>query len=339
MSDFRDILLQLCRRHDLSEEQSRYAFDHLMSGTATEAQIGGFLVGLAAKGSTVDELVGAATVMRSRVVPIPTAPNDVILDTCGTGGDVKGTFNISTAAAIVAAAAGVKVVKHGNRSASGKTGSADVLEALGVKLDSTAAVQSACLKELNLCFAFARGHHPAMKHVAAARASLGIPTLFNVLGPLTNPAGAKHQLIGVFAPELTDRLARVLQRLGSARAWVVYAEDGLDEISTTCPTHVSELRDGKVNSRVIEAADLGLPRASIDDLKVGSVTEAAAAIRGIVDGRRGPMRDIALLNAAAAIVIAGAADDLSAGLSLAANAVDSDRARAVLETLATVTSA
>jgi anthranilate phosphoribosyltransferase len=338
MSDFRDILLQICRRHDLSEEQSRFAFDHLMSGTATDAQIGGFLVGLAAKGSTVDELVGAATVMRSRVVPIVTASEDILLDTCGTGGDVKGTFNISTAAAIVAAAAGVKVVKHGNRSASGKTGSADVLEALGVKLDSTAEVQSTCLKELNLCFAFARGHHPAMKHVAAARASLGIPTLFNLLGPLTNPAGARHQLIGVFAAELTDRLARVLQRLGSTRAWVVHAEDGLDEISTTGPTHISELRDGTVSSRVIDAADLGLPRASIDDLKVDGVREAAAAIRGIVDGKPGPMRDIALLNAAAAIVIAGGAGDLPDGLKHAAAAVDSGKAKMVLQQLAATTS-
>jgi anthranilate phosphoribosyltransferase len=335
---FPDILLCLCRKTDLSEEQSRFAFSLLMTGTATDAQIGGFLVGLAAKGSTVDELVGAASVMRDHVVPVPTDPNDVILDTCGTGGDVKGTFNISTAAAIVAAAAGVKVVKHGNRSASGKTGSADVLEALGVRLDTTPEIQARCLKEVNLCFAFARGHHPAMKHVAAARASLGIPTLFNLLGPLTNPAGAKHQLLGVFAPELTEKLACVLHRLGSVRAWVVHAEDGLDEISTTCPTRVSELRDGRVTSWTLDPTQLGLPRGSIDDLRVHGVEAAADAIRQIVAGRPGPMRDITLLNAAAAMVVAGLAPDLPQALNAAARAIDSGRAAQVVNGLSELSS-
>jgi anthranilate phosphoribosyltransferase len=339
LTPFRDILLQLCRREDLSAEQSRFAFTHLMSGTATDAQIGGFLVGLAAKGSTVDELVGAASVMRDHVVPVPTDPGDSVLDTCGTGGDVKGTFNISTAAAIVAAAAGVKVVKHGNRSASGKTGSADVLEALGVRLDTTPEVQTRCLQEVNLCFAFARGHHPAMKHVAAARASLGIPTLFNLLGPLTNPAGAKHQLLGVFAPELTEKLALVLQRLGSVRAWVVHAEDGLDEISTTCATRVSELHDGRVTTWTLDPEHLGLPRGSIDDLRVDGVEAAADAIRQIVAGRPGPMRDITLLNAAAAIVISGCSATLKNGLDRAAGAVDSGRVRATIQKLIEISSA
>src|SRR3954464_15551586 len=229
----RDILLKLCRREDLTREEAQQAFTHIMSGDATEAQIGGLLVGLAAKGTTVDELVGAATVMREKAVAIECDSSaGVIIDTCGTGGDVRGTFNISTAAAIIVAAAGVRVVKHGNRSASSKSGSADVLERMGVKLDLGPAELKRCLDAANICFAFARYHHPAMKFVAAARTSLGVPTIFNMLGPLTNPARAKHQLLGGFAPELTDRFATVLRELGSERAWVVHADDGLDEVST-----------------------------------------------------------------------------------------------------------
>src|SRR3954464_14241417 len=231
-SPLRDILLKLCRREDLTRDEARAGFNHIMSGDATDAQIGGLLVGLAAKGTTVEELVGAATVMREKVLPIGCNREEIIIDTCGTGGDVRGTFNISTAAALIVAAAGVKVVKHGNRSASSKSGSADVLEKLGVKLELTGAQLRRCLDEAGFCFAFARAHHPAMKFVAAARSALGIPTIFNLLGPLTNPAKAKHQLLGVFAPELTDKLANVLRELGSHRAWVVHAEDGLDELST-----------------------------------------------------------------------------------------------------------
>src|SRR3954466_587454 len=247
-----EILLKLCRREDLTRSEAREAFMHIMSGLASDAQIGGLLVGLAAKGSTVEELVGAATVMREKALSIPCSEGDVIIDTCGTGGDQRGTFNISTAAAIIVAAAGVKVAKHGNRSASSKSGSADVLEKLGVKLELSPDQLTRCLKEANICFAFARYHHPAMKHVAAARTALGIPTIFNLLGPLTNPGRARHQLLGVFAPELTDRIATVLQGLGSIRAWVVNAMDGLDEISTLGPTRVSELRDGEVHTRMID---------------------------------------------------------------------------------------
>src|SRR5688572_12809845 len=217
-SPLRDTILKLCRREDLTRAEAREAFDHIMSGQATEAQIGGLLIGLAAKGTTVEELVGAATVMREKAIPIPCEDNSgVIIDTCGTGGDVRGTFNISTAAAIIVAAAGVRVVKHGNRSASSNSGSADVLEALGVKLDLAPDQLKRCLDAAGICFAFARFHHPAMKFVVGARTSLAIPTIFNVLGPLTNPARARHQLLGVFAPELTDRLAAVLHALGSER--------------------------------------------------------------------------------------------------------------------------
>src|SRR3989440_5339763 len=255
-----EILLKLCRREDLTRSESREAFMHIMSGLASDAQIGGLLVGLAAKGTTVEELVGAALVMREKVVPVGCDPAcGVVLDTCGTGGDVRGTFNISTAAALVVAAAGVKVVKHGNRSASSKSGSADVLEKLGLKLEVSHALLEGCLAEANICFAFARYHHPAMKFVGAARTSLGIPTIFNLLGPLTNPAKARHQLLGVFAPEPTDRLATVLRELGSERAWVVHADDGLDELSTIGPTRVSELKNGQLNTWHLDPKQLGLP--------------------------------------------------------------------------------
>jgi anthranilate phosphoribosyltransferase len=326
----RDILLKLCRREDLTRDEATAAFEHVMSGEATDAQIGGLLVGLAAKGSTVDELVGAATVMRGRAVRVAVPAGATVLDTCGTGGDVKGTFNISTAAALIAAAAGATVVKHGNRSASSKSGSADVLEALGVNLDGPPA---ACLAAANICFAFARSHHPAMRHVAAARSSLGIPTLFNVLGPLTNPAGARHQLLGVFAPELTERMAAVLRELGSARAWVVHADDGLDEISTMGPTRVTELRDVHVATWRLDPAELGIGYAPLAALQVDGVPAAAAAIRSVLAGDRGPMRDIALLNAAAALVVAGRADDLADGLVMAAAAVDRGDAGRTLDRL------
>lgn len=329
----RDILLKLCRREDLTRDEARAAFMHIMSGEATEAQIGGLLVGLAAKGSTVDELVGAATVMREKVIGVSSESGDVILDTCGTGGDVKGTFNISTTAAIIAAAAGVKVVKHGNRSASGRSGSADVLERLGLKLEMSADRLSRSLAEINICFAFARSHHPAMHYVAAARSSLAIPTLFNVLGPLTNPAKAKHQLLGVFAPELTDRLAAVLAELGSACAWVVHADDGLDEISTMGPTRISELKNGHIQTWKLDPKDLGLAYARLSDLQVNNVDEAADVITRVVAGEKGPQRDIALLNAAAALLIAGKVADLPHGLQLAAAAIDNGAARLVLQRL------
>jgi len=329
----RDILLKLCRREDLTRDEATAAFEHIMSGEATEAQIGGLLVGLAAKGSAVDELIGAAAVMRARSVRVATPPGIAVLDTCGTGGDVKGTFNISTAAALIAAAAGVTVVKHGNRSASSKSGSADVLEHLGVNLEGPPGGAERCLAAANICFAFARSHHPAMRHVAAARSSLGIPTLFNVLGPLTNPAGARHQLLGVFAPELTEKMAAVLRELGSERAWVVHADDGLDEISTMGPTRVTELRDGHIRTWRLDPADVGLPIARLADLQVDSVAAAAGAIRSVLAGERGPRRDIALLNAAAALVVAGRASALTDGLSMAAGAVDDGRARRTLEQL------
>jgi len=333
-AQLKDILLKLCAREDLTRSEARKAFEHIMSGEATDAQIGGLLVGLAAKGTTVEELAGAATVMREKALGIGCEVDGVVLDTCGTGGDVRGTFNISTAAAIVAAAAGVKVVKHGNRSASGRSGSADVLEALGVQLELTPQQLSRCLNEANMCFAFARAHHPAMKFVAAARTSLGIPTIFNLLGPLTNPARARHQLLGVFAPELTSRLATVLRELGSERAWVVHADDGLDELSTLGPTRVSELKDGEVSSFTVDPQEVGLPYARLSDLQIDTADESANAIRLMVQGAPGPIRDISVLNAAAALVVAAKAQDLREAILLAEDAIDSGRAEHTLDALA-----
>jgi anthranilate phosphoribosyltransferase len=329
----REILLKLCRREELTRDESRQAFAHVLSGEATDAQIGGLLVGLAAKGTTVEELVGAVTVLREKSIPVVCDGEGVIIDTCGTGGDVRGTFNISTAAAIIVAAAGVRVVKHGNRSASSKSGSADVLEKLGVKLDLPPDRLSTCLREANICFAFARNHNPAMKHVASARTSLGIPTVFNLLGPLTNPARARHQLLGVFAAELTDRLASVLRELGSERAWVVHAEDGLDELSTLGPTRISELKDGHVHTWILDPRTLGLDYARLSDLTVNTVDQAAIALRSVLAGEPGPMRDIAALNASAALVVAGAAPDLSTGLKLATNALTTGAAAKTLDSL------
>ncbi len=329
----RETLLKLCRREDLTREEARAAFEHVMSGEAGEAQIGGLLVGLAAKGTTVDELVGAATVMREKAVGVGCEVDGVVLDTCGTGGDVRGTFNISTAAALIAAACGVKVVKHGNRSASGKSGSADVLERLGVRLELSAAQLRKCLDEANICFAFARSHHPAMRFVAAARSSLGIPTIFNLLGPLTNPAQARHQLLGVFAPELTDRMAAVLRELGSERAWVAHGDDGLDELSTLGPTRISELRDGRIHTFTVRPDELGLPYARLSDLQANSPQASAEAIRMMVQGRPGAVRDICVLNAAAALVVAGRAPDLHEGVAIAEHAIDHGNAEQVLSSL------
>lgn len=332
-SPFRDILLKLCRREDLTREEARDAFLHVMSGKANDAQIAGLLVGLAAKGTTVEELVGAATVMHEKVVPVVCNSSDVILDTCGTGGDVRHTFNISTAAAVIAAAAGLKVVKHGNRSASGKTGSADVLEKLGVKLETSPEQLRRCLDEASICFAFARLHHPAMQFVSTARSSLGIPTIFNLLGPLTNPGRARHQVLGVFAPELTDRLATVLRELGSERAWVVHAEDGLDELSTLGRTRISELMDGHIRTWTLDPASLGFPYARLSDLQVETVDDAANAMLSVLQGGQGPMRDIAVLNAPAALVVGGRAKELGDAIPMAEEAIDSGRASRALEAL------
>lgn len=330
----RDLLLKLCGREDLTRDESRAAFEQIMSGTAADAQIGGLLIGLAAKGSTVEELVGAAEVMRQKVVAIEVPPHlQPTLDTCGTGGDVRGTYNISTAAALIAAASGARIVKHGNRSASSKSGSADVLEHFGVKLELSPAQLVHCLDSAGICFAYARSHHPAMKHVAAARSALSIPTMFNLLGPLTNPGRTPFQLMGVFAPELTDRLAAVLRELGSQRAWVVHADDGLDEISTLGPTRISELKDGKIHTWAFDPKSLGIEYARLSDLQAESVTESADMISDVLAGKKSSARDIAALNAAAGLVVIGKASDLCSGFAMANDAIDRSAARRTLDAL------
>jgi anthranilate phosphoribosyltransferase len=333
MSPFRDILLKLCRREDLTRDEAGAAFLHITSGQASDAQIGGLLVGMAAKGTTFDELVGAAAIMRGKVIPIDCAGINVVLDTCGTGGDIRHTFNISTAAALIAASAGIKVVKHGNRSASSNCGAADVLEKLGLKLEIPPANLRRCLDRANICFAFARAHHPSMRYVAEARKQLGIPTIFNLLAPLLNPAGAKHQLLGVFAPELTDRLASALRELGSARAWVVHAEDGLDEISTLGPTQISELRDGHIRTWMFDPKELSIDYARLSDLQTSSLDDAAESLTSVLKNDPGPKRDIALLNAAAAIVVAEKASDLKEGLEIARKSLGEGNAARALELL------
>jgi len=333
MPDFRDILLKLCNREDLTRDEAAAAFLHIMSGNAADAQIGGLLVGLAAKGTTVDELVGAARVMREKVIPIDCGGESIVLDTCGTGGDIRHTFNISTAAALIAAGAGIKVVKHGNRSASGNCGAADVLEKLGLKLEISPQSLRRCLDRAGICFAFARAHHPSMKFVASARSQLGIPTIFNLLGPLTNPGRARHQLLGVFAPELTDRLAAVLRELGSLRAWVVHADDGLDEISTIGPSRISELNAGHIRTWTLDPKTLGIDYARLSDLQISSLDQAAESLLSVLKNTPGPKRDIALLNAAAAIVVAEKAVDLPQGLLIARKSLETGAAAKALELL------
>ncbi|MGC4030798.1 MAG: anthranilate phosphoribosyltransferase [Tepidisphaeraceae bacterium] len=331
----RDVLLKLIRRQNLTRDEARAAFDAILSGDVPDAQIAGFLMGLAVKGVVGDELAGAAGVMRDKVLSIPRPAHEIVLDTCGTGGTGRNTFNVSTTAAILVAACGVKVVKHGNRKASGTSGSADVLECLGVRLDLSPERLSACLGQAGLCFAFARNHHPAMKHVAAARTALGVPTIFNVLGPLTNPARACHQLLGVYDRPLAKLLAGVLRDTGSKKAWVVHSDDGLDELSTAAPTYVCEVDHGEIREWTLNPATLGLAKGSLEPLRVTTPAESAEMIRGVVNGQPGPAYDIAALNAAAGLVITGAANDLSDGLVRVRHAVENGNARRVLATLST----
>jgi anthranilate phosphoribosyltransferase len=321
----------------LTQDQARHAFEIMMSGDATPAQVGGFLMGLRVRGETVDELTGGAEALRERMVRVR-APADAI-DTCGTGGDASGTFNISTAAALVVAACGVPVAKHGNRALSSKAGSADILAALGVDIDADPERVERAIREAGIGFMMAPRHHGAMRHVAGARVELGTRTIFNLLGPLANPAGARRQLLGVFARDWIEPLARVLGQLGSERAWVVHGADGLDELTTTGPSHVAELRDGRVTSFEVTPEDAGLPRGRLEDLRGADATTNADALRALLDGLRGPYRDIVLLNSAAALVIAGQADDLASGVARAVDAIDSGAAKAVLAKLVAISSA
>lgn len=332
------LLARLVEGQTLSRDEARAAFDAVMGGRATDAQIGVLLtvLTLRAGGPTVDEIVGAALAMRAAATPVEVPAGFDVIDVVGTGGDKAATFNISTTAALIAAGAGAKVAKHGNRAVTSSSGASQVLEALGVKLDVAAATQAACLTEVGMCFCFAPLHHPAMKRVAGPRRELGFRTIFNILGPLTNPAGARRYLLGVFSPDLTEPIARVLGELGATRAMVVHGS-GMDEITTAGPTRISELRDGRVDTRQITPDQFGIPAATLDGLTVDSPQASAAVIRRILDGERDPARDIAALNAAAAITVAGLAESMEDGLAQANASIDAGHARRALEALVRVT--
>jgi anthranilate phosphoribosyltransferase len=332
---FPALIDKLQRRQDLSVDEAAAAMDEIMEGRAQPAQIAGLLIALAMKGARPSEVVGLARTMRARATRLSRDFHPVF-DTCGTGGDRAHTFNVSTVAALVLAACGVRVAKHGNRSVSSRCGSADVFEALGVNVAAEPASVERCLDEAGIAFFFAPTFHPSMRHAAVARRELGVRTAFNLLGPLTNPAGARRQLVGVPRPELTELVARSLSMLGAERAWVVHGADGLDEISTTGYTKVSECRDGAVNTFYIHPADVGLTKAPPDALRGGDAVQNAAIARAVLGGEHGPARDIVLLNAAAALLVSGSEQTIAAGLARAADAIDSGRAASVLERLISV---
>ncbi len=332
MTAFPTLLDKLQRRVDLSVDEAAGAMETIMDGQAQPSQIAGLLIGLAMKGERPDEIVGLARTMRARATQLSRsfAP---VFDTCGTGGDGAHTFNVSTVAALVLAACGVRVAKHGNRSASSRCGSADLFEELGVNVAATPPTVERCLEQAGIAFLFAQVFHPSMRHAAATRRELGVRTAFNLLGPLTNPAGASRQLVGVPRPELTELVARSLALLGAERAWVVHGADGLDEISTTGYTKVSECREGAVNTFYLHPADVGLPKSPPESLRGGDAGDNAAIARAILAGEPGPRRDIVLLNAGASLLIAGKASAVPEGIAMAAEAVDSGRAAQVLEAL------
>jgi anthranilate phosphoribosyltransferase len=338
-----DTIRRLVERKDLTRDEAFAVMDGIMSGQATDAQIAAFLTALRMKGETVEELIGFARVMREKVSPVKTrarvrtslsgTDREMLVDTCGTGGDATGTFNVSTATAFVVAGAGIPVAKHGNRSVSSLCGSADVVEALGVRLDLPPERVGHCVDEVGIGFCYAPLLHKAMKFVMLARREIRFRTVFNILGPLTNPARATAQVIGVYDGALAEVMAQVLKELGTARAFVVHGEDGLDELSVTGPSRVAELIDGQIRSYTIQPEDFGLGRARLADLQGGSAADNAEIIRRILAGERGPKRDIVVLNAAAAIAAGGKADGIAAGIAVAEDAIDRGAAREKLARL------
>ncbi len=328
----REAINKLVNNEDLSQEESSMTMYEIMSGEATPAQIASFITALRMKGETIDEITGCAKVMREKVVPIKTSA-DYIIDTCGTGGDNSHTFNISTISAFVAAGAGVRIAKHGNRAVSSDCGSADVLKALGVNIEADADKVAKCVDDIGIGFLFAPMLHPAMKYAINPRREIGIRTIFNILGPLTNPAGAKGQVLGVYDRRLTEPLAYVLKNLGSYRVFVVHGADGLDEITITDKTFISELRDGMVYSYTIDPEDYNIPRADKSELIGGSIDENAKIVLDILKGKKGTKRNIVLINAGAAIVAGGKASDIGEGLALAEESIDSGKALQKLEML------
>jgi anthranilate phosphoribosyltransferase len=339
--EVKGILNRLVEKENLSFEETKELFNAIMEGKLTDIQIAGILVALRAKGETVDEIAGAASVMREKSlkVPLPEEIKSRIVDTCGTGGDLKGTFNISTTVAFVVASCGVPVAKHGNRSVSSKCGSADILEALGVKIDLAPSQVAECIKETNFGFMFAPRFHPAMANVIKPRRELGIRTIFNLLGPMTNPAGARKQLMGVFSEELTEKLAEVLLRLGAERAFVVYGKDGMDEITLCDSTRVTEVLHGKVRSYEISPEDFGLKRASLEELLGGnSLQENKDIVLKILRGEeKGAKRDVVLLNSAFALLVADRVKSVEEGIELARKSLEDGRPYEVLRKVVEVT--
>ena len=329
---FTALLEKLMRHEDLTTEEAADAMREVMEGRATPASLAALLSALVMKGERPAEVVGFARTMRDHAIKLA-APAGDVFDTCGTGGDRSGTFNISSAAALVVAACGVKVAKHGNRSVSSRCGSADVFEQLGVNISAPAPVVERSLHEANIAFFFAPTFHPSMKHAAQTRRELGVRTAFNLLGPLTNPAGAQRQIVGVPRPELADLVARALLMLGADRAWVVHGVDGIDEISTTGYTRVLECRDGTVHAFYVHPAEFGIPKASPVDLQGGDAAQNASIVHDVLDGQRGAARDVVLLNAGAALFVAGAVSSVRDGIGMAASAVDRGAAKTTLESM------
>ncbi|MEM1376736.1 MAG: anthranilate phosphoribosyltransferase [Pseudomonadota bacterium] len=327
MADLKSVIGKLADGHPLSREESQSAFDIIMSGEATPSQIGAFLMGLRVRGETVDEIAGAVSTMRAKMATVE-APDGAI-DIVGTGGDNSGTYNISTAASLIAAGAGAKVAKHGNRSLSSKSGAADVLAALGINIEIGPEAIAKCITQAGLGFMFAPMHHSAMRFVGPSRVELGTRTIFNLLGPLSNPAGVTRQVVGVFSPHWLEPLAEVLGSLGSEHVWVVHG-DGLDEFTTAGETHVVEWKAGQLNRFVVAPEDVGLARVAIDALRGGAPEENAAALTALLEGEQGAYRDVACLNAAAGLVVGGQAPDLKAGVELAQQAIDTGQAKSVL---------
>jgi anthranilate phosphoribosyltransferase len=332
---FQELIDKLTRHEDLTADEASAAMVEIMAGRAPASHIAAFLMGLAMKGERPIEIVGLARAMRANAVPL-SARHDDLLDTCGTGGDRSGTFNISSCAALVVAACGVAVAKHGNRSASSKAGGADVYEALGVRVTASPATVERSLTEVGIGFFFAPTFHPSMRHAGPVRRELGIRTAFNLLGPLTNPAGATRQIVGVSRPEFTELLARALMLLGTTRAWVVHGADGIDELTTTGYTKISECRDGAVNTFYLHPADVGLPKAAAGALQGGDAHENARIIERVLSGGPGPARDVVLLNAGAALLVAGAVASVRDGIARASAAIDRGAAKRTLERMVAI---
>jgi anthranilate phosphoribosyltransferase len=331
MDAFKPLLAKIATGASLSRADAEHAFNLLLGGTVTPAQTGAFLMALRVRGETVEEITGAVAAMRAKMLPVAAPPNAV--DIVGTGGDGHGTYNVSTLTALIVAACGVPVAKHGNRAASSKSGSSDVLTALGVKIGLSPEEVASCLDEAGIGFMTAPVHHAAMRNVGQIRSELGTRTLFNLLGPLSNPARVRRQLLGVFAKEWLEPLAEVLRNLGSERVWLVHGSDGLDEITTTGPTYVTALENGEIRSFVITPEEASLPQASLADLKGGDAAYNAAALNAVLHGARNPYRDIAILNAAATLIVAEKAETLREGAATAAAALDAGRAAEVLARL------